>query len=276
VNRLVSVRGCPLGIRPVALLLGVWTGPAWGAQEAPPMTTDRPDQTESALLVPRGLFQLEVGGVHAFDRGQMAPAVRLSSIGGALLRIGVADPFELRVGFAGWQRESTEGFDAATGFGDLTVGAKVPITRGGGLSPTVAMIGGIVVPVGGEAFRAEGVDPSVRIAVAHDLGQGFSLGYNAGAFWTTVPRGSRGESFETSLLYTVALGRELLPNLAAFVETFGVHGLADGTPSWLALDGGITVPVQVNLQFDLSAGVGVSDAAADWFVSAGLAVRVPR
>lgn len=240
------------------------------------MVTDRPDQTESSQLVPRGLFQVEVGGVHTFDDAAAAPAVRVSSIGGALLRIGVADPFELRVGFAGWHRESTAGLDAATGLGDLTLGAKVPLARGAGRSPTIALIGGIVVPVGDEPFRSEGVDPSVRIAVAHDLGGAFSLAYNAGAFWTTVPVGANDESLETSLLYTVAIGRELLPRLAAFVEAFGVHGLADGVPSWLALDGGVTVPVRVNLQFDLSAGIGVSDAAADWFVSAGFAVRAPR
>jgi len=240
------------------------------------MATDRPDQTESAVLVPRGLFQLEAGGMHVFDRDGGAPAMRVSTLGGALLRVGITDPVELRVGFAGWQRASADGAGARSGLGDLSVGTKVRVARGAGLSPAVAVVGGIVIPAGDRAFRADGVDPSLRVTVAHDLGGGFGLGYNAGAFWTTVPDATGGETLETSLLYTVALGRQLLPALAAFVEAFGVHGLADGAGSWAALDGGVTVPVLINLQFDLSAGVGLSEGASDWFVSAGFAVRVPR
>jgi hypothetical protein len=240
------------------------------------MVTDRPDQTESAEVVPRGFLQLELGGLHAFDRDGAGPARRLSNVGGALLRIGVLEPVELRLGLAGWQRASVEGGEAASGFGDLDLGAKLRLARGAGLSPAIAVMGDIVVPVGHRDFRAGGVDPSVRLAVAHDLGGGSSLGYNAGAFWTTVAGAAGDESLETSLLYTIALGRQILPKLAAFVEAFGVHGLADGAGSWLALDGGITVPIQVNLQLDLSGGVGLSDAAEDWFVSAGVALRVPR
>jgi hypothetical protein len=258
------------------LLALLCAAPAWAAQGAPPMITDRPDQTESAQLVPRGLFQLEAGGLHAFDRDGADPALRHSNVGGALLRIGVADPVELRLGFAGWERASVEGGSAASGFGDLAVGTKVRMANGAGLSPAIAVIGGILIPVGDRDFRAAGVDPSVRVSVAHELGGGFGLGYNAGASWTTVTDVAGDESVETALLYTVALGRELLPRLAGFVEVFGVHGLAGGAGSWLALDGGVTVPIRVNLQLDLSGGVGLSEGAADWFVSAGVAVRVPR
>jgi hypothetical protein len=260
-----------------ALLVISWANPVWAAQAAPPpMVTDRPDQTESAQLVGRGLFQLEVGGTHVVEGDGSAAALRLSNVGGALLRIGVFDPAELRLGFVGWQHASTEGGTAASGFGDLAVGTKVRIAHGEGLSPAIALIGGVLIPVGDSDFRAGGVDPSVRLALAHELGGGVSLGYNVGGVWTTVTDGAGDESLETSVLYTVAVGRQFLPELAGFVEAFGVHGLADGAGSWLALDGGITVPVRVNLQFDLSGGVGLSEGASDWFLSAGFAVRVPR
>jgi len=259
-----------------ALLVVPWADPAWAAQSAPPpMVTDRPDQTESAQLVGRGLFQLEAGGTHVFEREGSAAANRLSNVGGALLRIGVLHPAELRLGFVGWQHASTDGAAAMSGLGDLSVGTKVRIARGEGLSPAVALIGGILIPVGDRDFRAGGVDPTVRLALAHELGGGFSLGYNAGAAWTTVADGGN-ESTETSLLYTVALGRQLLPALGGFIEVFGVQGLAGDADSWMALDGGVTVPLRVNLQLDLSGGFGLSEGAADWFLSAGFAVRVPR
>jgi len=240
------------------------------------MVTDRPDQTESAQLVGRGFFQLEAGGAHFFEREGSTAATRLSNVGGALLRIGVFDPAELRLGFVGWQHVTTEGEAAATGFGDLAVGAKVRIAHGEGVSPAVALIGGILIPVGDEDFRAGGVDPLVRVALAHDLGGGFNLGYNAGAAWTTATDVAGNETTETGLIYTIALGRELLPHLAAFVEAFGVQGVAGDAGSWVALDGGVTVPLRVNFQLDVSGGVGLSAGAADWFLSAGFAVRVPR
>lgn len=240
------------------------------------MATDRPDQTESAVLVPPGLVQLEVGGTHVFDRAGGGPAWRASNVGGALLRVGLADPVEARFGFAGWQRERVDGATATSGFGDLALGTKIRIRDGLGLSPAVAVIGNVMIPVGDPDFRADGVDPSIRVAVAHDLGGGFSVGYNLGALWTTVPGDAGDESLETSLLYTATIGRQLLPALGAFVEAYGVHGLANGAGSWLAVDAGVTIPVRVNLQFDLSAGAGVSEAASDWFLSAGLSVRAPR
>ena len=271
-SRFSRLRRTALLVIPVASWSGVQ---AWAAQ-TPPMATDRPDQTESAQLVPRGLFQFEAGGTHVVDREGSAPATRVSNVGGALLRIGLLNPVELRVGFAGWQRASAEGGDATAGFGDLAAGTKVRIANGAGMSPAIAVIGGVLIPVGDSDFRAGGVDPSVRVALAHALGGGVSLGYNVGGVWTTVTDGAGDESLETSLLYSVALGRQLLPKLAGFVEAFGVHGLADGAASWHALDGGITIPVRMNLQFDLSAGVGLSEGASDWFLSAGFAVRVPR
>lgn len=240
------------------------------------MVTDRPDQTESAQLVGRGLFQLEAGGTHVVEGNGSAAALRLSNVGGALLRIGVFDPAELRLGFVGWQHASSEGGTAASGFGDLAVGTKVRIAHGEGLSPAIALIGGILIPVGDADFRADGVDPTVRLALAHDLGGGYGLGYNAGAAWTTATDANGAETTETGLIYSIALGRELLPRLAAFIEAYGVQGVTGDAGSWLALDGGVTVPLRVNLQLDVSGGVGLSAGAADWFLSAGFAVRVPR
>ena len=264
------------GMIVLPLLALLWAAPAPAAQGAPPMVTDRPDQTESAAVVPRGFFQLEAGGLHAFDRAGTDPAVRFSTVGGALLRIGVLDPVELRLGFDGWQHASTEGGGSVAGPGDLELGAKVRLANGAGFSPAVAVMGGILLPVGHADFRAGGVDPSVRVSLAHELGGGVGLGYNAGAFWTTVEGAGGDESLEASLLYSIVLGRELVPRLAAFIEAFGVHGLGEGGGSWVALDGGVTVPIRVNVQLDLSGGVGLSPGAEDWFLSAGFALRVPR
>lgn len=258
---------------------------AWGAltplsgviaQSVRPLVTDRPDQTESAAVVPRGTFQLEFGAMHAFDEPAPSAATRLMSLGAALLRVGLAPPLELRLGFAGWHRATAEAGPTEHGLGDLDFGAKAVLHRGTGPVPSVALLGTVTLPTGHEAFRASGPDPEVRLAVSQELPAGFGLGYNVAAAWTTEADAAGDESFRTDLLYTAVLGRALTDRVAAFVEGFGSLVVSEGGSSWHALDAGLTLALRTNLQLDLSGGLGLSDAAEDWFVGAGVSVRMPR
>jgi hypothetical protein len=76
--------------------------------------------------------------------------------------------------------------------------------------------------------------------------------------------------------YSVSLGIGLLPRLGAFLELFGAAGLEAGATDPVSLDGGLTLLVLGNLQLDVSGGVGLNAGADDWFVGAGVALRVPR
>jgi hypothetical protein len=255
-----------------AVLLALAVQPAVAAQRpAPPLVTDRPDQTESALVVPRGAAQLELGNAHASGGG-----FRLVNLGAALLRVGIARPLELRLGFAGWNRADPDGAPTVHGLGDLDVGTKVVLREGRGLSPAVAVMGSVTLPTGHESFRASGPDPAIRASLAHELPAGLAFGYNVGAAWTTETDGAGNESVRRDLFYTVTLGRALVPRLAGFIEGFGLLDADNGRPTWHALDGGFTFALRPNLQLDAAAGVGLTDATDDWFVGAGISVRVPR
>ena len=67
---------------PLVLLVPVGTGVA--RAQSPDMVTDRPDQTESAAVVPRGLLQVETGYLFARDGDVDGYAVP-----GTLFRIGL-------------------------------------------------------------------------------------------------------------------------------------------------------------------------------------------
>jgi len=242
------------------------------AQDVPPIVTDRPDQTESPFAVPRGSVQFEAGGLHELGSGDAGG--RLTVVGSILARIGVAAPVELRMGFAGWERATAEGSEA-TGFGDLNLGLKVVLREGEGLAPSVALLGTVLLPVGDAEFRAAGVDPVVRAALAHDLGGSFSLGYNVGAAWVTRENGDV-ESTRVDGLYSVSLGRALGSRFGAFLEAFGALAFSSDYPSSHALDGGVTFGMRPNVQLDAAVGVGLTDEAPQWFVGVGMAVRIPR
>lgn len=260
-------------------LAGVLAKSAGGQAPSPPpapLVTDRPDQTESATIVPRGTVQLEVGGTHAFDEAPAGGASRSVNLGAALARVGLARAVELRLAFDGWHRASPDGEPAVHGVGDLAVGAKVQLIPGAGARPAVALLGGVTLPTGHQAFGAEGIDPDLRLAMAHELPGGFGLGYNLGAQWTTETDPAGDESLRTDLIYTVVASRTVTDRLGLFSEAFGLFGVGDGRPSWHSLDAGLTLGVGPTVQLDLSAGLGLTDAADDWFVGAGISLRVPR
>lgn len=246
------------------------------AQEPPPLVTDRPDQTESAVVVPRGLVQLEVGGLVTTPSTVPAGPTRVVTVGTSLLRLGVAPRIELRVGFGGWQHVAADGAPDVRGVSDLEAGAKVALADGDGFRPAIALLGGVTLPTGHEAFRAAGLDPEIRISVAHELPAGFGLGYNLGASWTTETGTSGGETLEPDLLYTLTVGRALTSRVGAFLEGFGNLAVRTDRATWHALDGGATVALRPNLQLDLAAGVGLGAAPDAWFVGLGMSLRVPR
>jgi len=66
-----------------------------------PLVTDRTDFTESTEPIPAGHAQLEAGYTFTFDR-ENEDRVRDHTAGELLLRIGVVDNFELRIGWDGY------------------------------------------------------------------------------------------------------------------------------------------------------------------------------
>lgn len=258
------------------------------AQEPGAIVTDRPDQTESAQSVSRGLFQLEVGWTYALER-EGGVELRSHAIPATLLRIGLGSGLEARVGFAGWIARSEEGTDPASdplpgsspgdspdGAGDVDLGLKWELLAPDDAGTRVALLGGVTLPTGRDGIGSERADPTLRLAVSNDLSDRVSLGYNVGVQWETVTSGPPALDTQADLLYTVALGFGLADRVGAFVESFGFLGLADGRPDRHSIDGGFTVLLNDALQLDTSAGLGLNAAADDWFVAAGASVRFPR
>lgn len=221
------------------------------------LVTDRPDQTESALTVPRGLFQ--------FEAGVIAEAGDQRTIGAALLRIGLHPRIEARIGFDGWRDVGP-----ADGAGDVTLGAKLALTAPD--APwTLALIGTGSLGTGAAGLAADGIDPEVRVALARPLGERLSLGLNGGVFWTALGATTRADA-----LYTAVVGASAAPGVGLFVESYGTLPVSDGGAATHLVDAGVTVLLTPTVQLDGSAGLGLSDTAPDWFVGFGVSLRVPR
>lgn len=238
------------------------------------MVTDRPDQTESAEVVPKGTFQLEAGWT--FTRDEDDVRLETQEVPQTLLRIGLSRRVELRLEWGGYvssEEESVSGLSTVDGASDGAVGVKVLLWPGEGRRPQIAVLVGTSLPVGAETLTSDAADPDVRLLVAHDLSDRLSLGYNLGVVRASKPSGSSSQLATA----TLALGIGLADRVAAFVELFGDEPLDrdDGEGS-LSFDAGFTWLLSDTLQLDLAGGVGIDGAVADWFVGVGVSWRWPR
>jgi hypothetical protein len=261
------------------ILLTISTiGPVYG--EPPELVTDRPDQTESSATVLPGLVQIEMGWTREGDE-EDGTGTRSDALPGSLVRIGVTRRMELRLGHAGhnWERIGAGGPGLESeGLGDSEVGLKMKLRdEGPSWRPDVALIIATTLPTGDDEQSSGRADPSFRFALAHTLSERASLGYNAGVAWGTLVGPAGEKETEAVLEYTATVGFALAERLGCFAEFFGIAPLTEGAPdAGVSWDGGATILLLPNLQFDLAGGVGLTDDAADWFFGLGVSARLPR
>lgn len=242
------------------------------AQNPPPeLVTDRPDQTESAAVVPSKSVQIETGFVLENDRTNTMDLTSYT-LNTTLVRIGILQTLELRLGLEYMRQIEKNLVNDVTsvdqGFSPLSAGFKIKISEEEGWMPAMAFLAGITLPATGDKhYRPTYSVPSMRLAFAHTLTERLSLGYNLGAEWNSdepIP----------SWFYSAALGFALLPKVGVYVESYGFIP-EEGNISEHLVDAGITYLVTPNFQLDVSAGAGINPGAYDSFVSAGFSLRLP-
>jgi hypothetical protein len=242
------------------------------------MVTDRPDETESPFAVAPGSVQIEMGwGYVNADRD--GSERRTHQVPGTLVRIGTVRGLEARLGFAGWRHRqvtSSTGTETRSGVGPLRLGAKYQFNRGHGMTPTVGLLGALVLPTAAEGLGPSRVDPTFRVAAAHEASSVVGIGYNLGLRWLSVEAVTGETSTEVEGIYSLAFGFALSERFGAFAEAFGALALSDDAVSVALLNTGLTFLARRNLQFDAKVGIGLNNEADAWFVGAGFAWRVPR
>jgi hypothetical protein len=255
-----------LGIVALAVLLLPLVA---AAQEsgAPPMVTDRPDATESAVTVPAGMFQLESGYTFSSAAGG-----DVHDLGEILLRVGVLDFLELRVGVHSyrWVRAPL-GTDQ--GLQDSSLGVKLKLLDGGGIgfgAPQVAVLASTTLPTGSSAASQDRLQPELRLSVAWDLSERVALGSNVLYAYTIDELDD--DRFHQSGA-TLSVGYALSDRWGAYAEYFGAYTVLQDGPGEHFLNGGFTFAVSADLQLDARAGYGLNGRDDDFFVGFGSGVR---
>ena len=247
-----------------------------GPDLSEPLVTDRPDFTEASSTVGRGVTQFEMGYLYVNDRegndsfdGHAYPDL--------LLRQGLfADWFELRIGWTYLSDRETIGNVTTTNdrSSDLYVGTKIGLTPQEGVLPEMALIPQMFLPISEDPILGGGeVLPGVNWIYAWELNDWLSI---AGS--SQINRAlddATGEPYGLIAQSAVA-GFSLTDELGAFSEWFCfIPDGADTVHTQHYYNGGFTYLLCDNVQFDIKAGIGLSDHADDFFLGTGLSVRFP-
>lgn len=225
-----------------------------------PIQADRPDQTETPAIVPKGMFQVESGFGYQKEDAHHATW----TLPAALWKYGVNENFELRL-ITEIEIENKE-MDHNYGLKPILVGCKIKMCEEEGIIPKTSFIGHMSIPnAASSKYKNDFYAPEFRFTMQHTLSDKFSLGYNLGSEWD-------GFTAEPTFIYTLTTGYAISEKLGSYIEMFGFGPQNDKANH--NFDGGITYLINDNFMLDLSSGVGLTANAPDYYIAFGFSYRM--
>jgi hypothetical protein len=228
------------------------------------IVTDRPDITESSIVVPPGTLVVENGFTWTRDRSQ-----GIADLSESLVRLGLGNRTEFRFAVPTYFHDllyNLGGRGRQSGFDDVSLGVKEQIgPLPGGIE--LAVIVAVSFPTGSSAQSTHGVDPVVKLPWSRELKHGWSFGGMQSLFYQTED-GRRNPLWEA----TFYLERELTRRSDWFVEYGGDFPRAGGSSQ--VIHCGAAYRVTPKQQIDLHLGFGLSSAAPKYFVGAGYSFQI--
>lgn len=240
-----------------------------GTAMAEPLAANRPGQANPPSVVGADVLQLE-GGINFERQTDGAPNTDTLTLPGVELRYGLTDRVELQLAGDGFVQEWRDDASDKNGLSDIGVAARLLVAGQQDWRPAAAFNIGVSLPLGSDFVTSDGYDPQVEFLYAWDIGERWNL--NGNFDWASESQGKDDSSRHTVFRPQLALGRVFNQRVGGFVEYYGV--IEEDAPDQHSMDGGLTYLASDDLQFDISAGLGLNDAAPDYFVSAGIAWRV--
>lgn len=232
----------------------------------------RPGLMERIAGIARGRTQLEAGYAFVHDE---ADGVRMSqhAVPDLLLRFGLTDRLEIRVGWPGYVGTRYENALGEEWSDDRTldpnVGVMLDLWCQRGILPQTAVLAAVPITLQGNPFAMEGLQPLSQVLYRWDITHRLAVGGTTGIALFEVS----GDSF-TQLQQTVNLDFVLTDRMGLFTEweMLADQGSAADTTQHM-LGGGVSWLLTNRLQLTWRAGAGLNDPAPDFLTDARLAFR---
>lgn len=249
--------------RTTLVLLLLSTDNAWSqeTESTPAIVTDRPDVTESNIVVPKGSLQFENGMTWTTEHGNQS--VDFSE---TLVRFGISMRMEFRVVIPNYFKDVTG--TNASGFDDTAVGVKQQLGPIWGHFD-LAVIVALSLSTGADRLSSHGFDPFIKFPWSKDLAKGWSLGGMQSFFWNTRA-GRRNLGWEPTLMAE----KEISGPWSIFVEYAGDFA-QQGSSKQIA-HFGTAYRITPKQQIDFHLGFGIPPTSPEHFFSVGYSIRLDR
>ncbi|MDA9525205.1 hypothetical protein XI06_34095 [Bradyrhizobium sp. CCBAU 11434] len=220
------------------------------------IATDRPDVTNSSLVVPDGSIQIENG---LNTSGQSAGKGFDGS--NSRLRFGIAPCLEVLVDIPSHVGRLTGSVD--TGFTNVTPAVKWQVS---GLPANLSMVAGVGLPTGTPAITGAGFQPYLQVPWSYEFGSGWGI---SGMF-TSFFRPSDLTNRQTTEA-TFVVERKVSEKLALFAEYVSDSPTRGASTALLNVGGGYLLDRTEQIDFHLA--FGLNRNSPDYIVGIGYSYR---
>jgi hypothetical protein len=219
-----------------------------------PINAERPGFSSSPLTLGEGLWQIESG----YQYTRVRPEQDSHSLPLLLLRYGTGARTEVQFNWPGlsWNDLGATSVNGAT---DASIGIKWQLTDSDAGTP-VGLFAGLSLPIGDNDLSSDEIDPVMGLFWSHD---------GRVSLFGTALVSDFGEA--TTIGNAIGIGLPMRGGRSAYVEYFGQWPEGQGPQH--TLNGGVIFLRSYDLQFDVHAGAGLNDRAADGFLGLGMAWR---
>jgi hypothetical protein len=233
------------------------------------MTTDRPDATESPFTIDPGHVQIEMDFA---NYGREREAGIEASEWEAVpfnLRFGLTENFEAGVFIVPYRSVTVKSAGVrvrSTGFGDVVLRGKWNFFGNDEGATALGLMADLKVPTGDDGFSNDEWEGAITLPVAFEIGGGWSGAAMTAVEILYVDAGHHRGIWSN----TITAGRDLTETIGGFVEL--TSSVGDGSHV-ATFNCGLTHALSPDLQLDAGLNFGLTSAATDLVVFAGMARR---
>jgi hypothetical protein len=241
------------------------------------MSTDRPDQTESAYSVDAGHFQFEsdiVSWSRDYDRGA-GTVNETGTFGSVNMKVGLLHNTDFQVIIDSYVRSrttdrSTGATERIGGIGDITPRLKVNLWGNDGGPTALAIMPYVKIPTAKRGLGNNSVEGGVIAPFAAELPWGFGLGAQTELDFM---RNDGRSGHHVEWVNSITVGHDIVGALAGYVELFTITSFERGAPWQGFFDVGFTYGLTADIQLDAGCNFGITESAPDYNPFLGITFR---
>ena len=222
------------------------------AQELRPLSTDRPDTTESAYTVDAGHFQFEMEAI-AWTRNSNDDSVSLGELNA---KYGLDHSTDLQVVISFFTHED----GGAEGFGDIEIRLKRNLWGNDQGSTALAVMPYLKLPTANSDLGNGKLEGGIIVPLAFDVPGEWSC---AVMTQLDIAEDSDGSGYHAVSVNSATASHAITDDMAAFLELVGIFSADSDDHTEAYFNTGCTYALDSTTQLDGGVRLGLTDASAD-------------